>query len=274
MLSIYIDKIMSTEKLIKDMQAEIEELKMKNKKLESLLSNVLNSNGYPAVNKEPETFDECVNNEQIINLFNKGRDINEYRTANPNEKNLKPIHKVKDDIVKLSLLISHGADINSRTYNEGETVLHLCARDNCVNSCHMLIAIGTDVNEKDYTGTTPIFNAIENPEIMRILIDAGADINVANYDGITPFMLAVTTNNIGACHYLINNGANINITYLGGITPLIYAVCKGYIEIVKLLIEHGADVNGVTENNMRPLNYAEDEAIKELLIKAGATTIL
>ena len=262
---------MITDLEYKDMKTELEDLRSKNKQLENMLSELLNRAGYPDIeDNQPKTFDECETDEQIKWLIGKGRDINEFITSDPNEKNLKPIHKAKDNLIKLSLLVSNGADINGKTYNEGETVLHICARDNCVDSCHMLIAIGADVNSKDYRGTTPLFNAIDNPEILRILLAANADINAVNYDGLTPFLLAVITNNIGACYYLAEHGADINVRHIGGITPLIYAVCKKYTDIVKMLIEKGADINTPSDKGYKPIQYCEDADIRKLLINAGA----
>ena len=263
---------MSTDR-IAELETENEELKQKIQRLENMLRELFNSPIYYPSIDDIHTYDECSSQEQIEYLRNKGRDINEYRTKNPDEHNLKPIHAVCDDIQKLTLLIANDVDINGKTYNEGKTALHLCVENGRLEACRILIAGGADVNARDYSNSTPLFAALDNSEILSLLLSSGANVNVFNNDHMTPLFVAVVKNNVGACIQLIRKGADINICNHKGITPLIYSIYENQSELVKVLIENGADVNMKSIQGLTPLMCAvimNNLNTVQLLIDYGA----
>ena len=71
---------------------------------------------------------------------------------------------------------------------EGQTLLHIAACSNCVESVKFFLEKGLDIDAKndDDKGFTPLMNAAysnDNTEVIQFLIDKGADINALTSDG-------------------------------------------------------------------------------------------
>lgn len=110
------------------------------------------------------------------------------------------------------LLHNDPARLNSFS-DDGWTPLHLAVFFGRVNTTHVLLAAGADLNAVSHTEerVTPLHSALANPHnaaLAQVLIDAGADISV---------------------------------TQLRGYTPLHYAAANGLDAIVRRLLEQGAD---------------------------------
>jgi ankyrin repeat protein len=62
------------------------------------------------------------------------------------------------------------------------------AWDGNIEAVKQHIAAGSDLNQKNASGTTPIENAATSgqPDVVRVLIEAGADVNSRNDEGGTP----------------------------------------------------------------------------------------
>ena len=69
---------------------------------------------------------------------------------------------------------------------------------------------------------------------------------------------------------LLEKGADVNARNTAGWTPLLHAAQFSSSEIVELLIEKGADVNARGTLGMTPLSVCSHDAVKQLLIDAGA----
>ena len=59
------------------------------------------------------------------------------------------------------LLVMHGAQVNARRFDGGETPLHWAARSGHTKVADMLLAQGADVNATDEKGTTPLVCAAD-----------------------------------------------------------------------------------------------------------------
>ena len=99
----------------------------------------------------------------------------------------------KRDKANLNLvndLITLGANLDWQN-EDGETMLHKCARWNSPEIARMLLDAGADVNVQDGDGWTALHvSAFNNSlEIARMLIDAGADKTIPNNDGELPYEL-------------------------------------------------------------------------------------
>ena len=102
----------------------------------------------------------------------------------------------KRDKANLNLvrdLITLGANLDWQN-EDGQTVLHKCARWNSPEIARMLLDAGADVNVQDGDGWTALHvSAFNNRlEITQVLIDAGADKTIPNNDGELPYELAKT----------------------------------------------------------------------------------
>ena len=124
----------------------------------------------------------------------------------------------------------------------------------------ILISEGADVNSKTKDGDTPLLLACERDhlEIATLLIEKGADVNARDTDGRTPLMMAAVKSTPEIVQLLIEKGAEVNAKMDFGWTPLMQAAQHSYMpEIVQLLLEKGADVNakndwGSTPTRSRP----------------------
>ena len=100
----------------------------------------------------------------------------------------------KRDKANLNLvrdLITLGANLDWQN-EDGQTVLHKCARWNSPEIARMLLDAGADVNVQDGDGWTALHVCAFNNsiEITQVLIDAGADKTIPNNDGELPYELA------------------------------------------------------------------------------------
>ncbi len=90
------------------------------------------------------------------------------------------------------LLLSKGADVNSKT-NNGWTALHWAGsmKDKPIVA-RLLLSNGADVNARTSDGRTPLHIAAKNQaeEVATLLISSGAEVNAKDNEGITPFDLA------------------------------------------------------------------------------------
>ena len=63
---------------------------------------------------------------------------------------------------------------------EGQTLLHIAAKSNCVESVKFFLEKGLDIEASDDVGFTPLMCAAcsnDSTEVIQFLIDKGADIN-------------------------------------------------------------------------------------------------
>jgi len=123
---------------------------------------------------------------------------------------------------------------------------------------------------------TPLTIAAENGDAatVRTLLARGADVDGKDSHGLTPLVRAARRGHFDAALALLDGGADPNrydsVRTRPGWSPLMNAVHKSQGRIVQLLIEHGADVNARSADGTSPLALAEDEAITDMLVAAGA----
>lgn len=110
----------------------------------------------------------------------------------------------------------------------------------------ILIALGENVNDKDYMGFTPLHIAVAHHEdkiipVVKFLIQNGADVNARDktYD-ITP-LHSVT--NAKVAQILIEAGAKVNPKDKEGKTPLCSAIEFGDKDIIEILRKYGGVCN-------------------------------
>ncbi|RUS74442.1 hypothetical protein EGW08_017807 [Elysia chlorotica] len=119
----------------------------------------------------------------------------------------------------------------------------------------------------------PLFMALDDSRMLKVLLDLGADINICVHpSGHTPLMHAAVKNDVPLVETLLSFNADKCVESKDH-TALTLACQKNKIEVVTALLRHGVDVNQVTQSKQSALwcsLQAKNLALTELLIKHGA----
>lgn len=88
--------------------------------------------------------------------------------------------------------------------------IHLAALQGNVEAVQQHIAAGSDLNEKDAWGSTPLIiaAAFGNTDVVRALIEGGVDLNLRNNEGATALHTAAFLCRTEIVQALLDNGAN------------------------------------------------------------------
>ncbi|AAR83496.1 CNPV150 ankyrin repeat protein [Canarypox virus] len=169
-------------------------------------------------------------------------------------------------------------DINDQDTYEIPPI-HYAIETRDIETLKVLISKGADVNTRDIDNDVPLYKAMNitdnqiHNEIVDILLRNGADLNITNNYHFTPLHEAVFTSHWLTVKKLIYHGANINAKDETGKTPLHYSRNK---QITKLLIQHGADMNLQDVYGYSPMYsmFNSPESINVLLDNGANANIL
>ncbi|MCJ8339501.1 MAG: ankyrin repeat domain-containing protein [Pseudomonadales bacterium] len=203
--------------------------------------------------------------------------------ANPDTQtssNLSPLYvaitKRQPEILKL--LLAAGAKVNTLNGANNETALLKAIKDHNQTAVKQLLAAGADSNIANKYGVTPLFRAINDLPMVKLLLASGADIHAkVTSKQRTALHEAIAKGNIEVIRLLLAAGAKPNVYSLAGKTPLHlasqYTVGNAYM--VKLLVTAGANVNlqETSENKYIPLYLAANNgnySQVDQLLKLGA----
>jgi ankyrin repeat protein len=82
-----------------------------------------------------------------------------------------------------------------------------------------------------------------NAEEVRLHIAHGSNLNEKNVDGSTPLITAATFGHAEAVEALVEGGADLNLANNDGSTALISAAFLCRTEVVQVLLDSGVDTN-------------------------------
>jgi hypothetical protein len=100
--------------------------------------------------------------------------------------------------------------------------LHVAALQGSIDEIQKHIKAGSDLNEKDEYGSSPLIIAVTfgKNEVARALIEAGADMKITNNEGSTPLHIAAFLCRTEIVEALLDNGADKNLRNNSGATAL------------------------------------------------------
>ena len=105
-----------------------------------------------------------------------------------------------------------------------------------------LIENGSNVNEMDEDGRTPLYSSIKYPKIAKALIDNGCSLSSIDIYERTPLTYACQrVAPFKTIELLISSGSDVNANDKFKETPLFHSSMKGRIDVVDLLLQNGAD---------------------------------
>lgn len=183
-----------------------------------------------------------------------------------------PLHRAcakgSDDACKT--LITHGASVHARTYNN-MTPLHHAAFSGNMSIINQLIEAGSDINAQEKEGMTPLIIAAfkAHRDIVLRLLQLNALVNVQDRDGDTALHSASQQSDwTDVVTQLLDRGASINLKNKKKITPLHFAAFNNNTSVAALLISKGADVWAQDDKGDIPLLVAKDDQTKQVLRNA------
>jgi len=195
-------------------------------------------------------------------LIEKGADVNVKAVDGAT-----PLHHVATTEIA-ELLIEKGADVNVKD-RKGRTPLDFAVTGKRAETEELIRKNGGERGEYKM----PIYQAanIGDLETVEKLLESGTDVNQKNRQGYTPLMAAGTKE---IAEFLISKGASVNESTIFG-TALHEAVNSRRYEVAKVLLENGASVDAKTNVGKTPLDMAikwKQKKIANLLRKHASKT--
>lgn len=89
-----------------------------------------------------------------------------------------------DNIDAVMLLHQHGAKLDAKD-DMNRTALHFAADYGAIKCMKYLIDNGLSHRSVDATGKTPLFNAVNHPDCLKLLLSEGAEVNIRGRSGNT-----------------------------------------------------------------------------------------
>ena len=129
----------------------------------------------------------------------------------------------------------------------------------------LITAIGCSRNEKSATQVPPEPPSVSlheaavvgNTKAIRQHIAAGSNLNQKDSYGSSPLIAAITFGVVDSAQALIDGGADLNLTNNEGSTPLHIAAFLCHADIVRALLEAGADRELVNQAGHTALETVE-----------------
>ncbi|KAK5999061.1 putative ankyrin repeat protein [Cladobotryum mycophilum] len=153
-----------------------------------------------------------------------------------------------EDQPMLVLLLSHGADLNSRRDGQKKPLIHAVQQGNS-RAVKLLLASGADPDVVDEYGRTALSHvrhfhlfsqssSREMVEVAKLLLESGANPDARCYKGRTPLSyLCQDLESIDVVKLLVDTGrVDVNSQCGCGTTPLSYAAMRHNVEGVSLLL--------------------------------------
>ncbi|XP_034722215.1 ankyrin repeat and SOCS box protein 2-like, partial [Etheostoma cragini] len=174
--------------------------------------------------------------------------------------------------VIVGTLLNHGALVNLSCTRQRCTALHEAAcRDN-VDICVLLLASGADLEFRDVSGITPLFNAAQSGQLaaLHFLLAHGADINSRAADGATSLYEATKNGHGEIVELLLSQNADANVPGKTGLLPLHIAAQRGSDTLVSLLLPVTSRA-AVRRSGISPLHLAaernRDDVLEQLIME-------
>ncbi|KAM9720280.1 ankyrin repeat and SOCS box protein 10 isoform 1-T1 [Menidia menidia] len=175
------------------------------------------------------------------------------------EDGLMPLHVCTspESLECAKYLLQYGAAISGGSVDEGDTPLHVAARNGLQDHVELYLRYGAALDKRNNEGLTALNAACSQPQelhdlaryfrVCRTLLEAGADVHTADQDKHTPLHMACKNVNPDIVDLLLARGAWVNEMDYGGEAPMhnvlkvvCYKVAHEPERIVRALLNHGS----------------------------------
>lgn len=161
----------------------------------------------------------------------------------PKDRSYLPDAAKDGDDERIIALLKDGYPVDLAS-NVGTTALGYAAQRGHLRTVRLLLDSGSNVNLKNYFGSTPLLLAVCNNQdlaMVKYLMQRGAQLKDRDDLGTTPLMCASEHGNVSVVKFLLDKNAEINARNRVGQTALFYAAREGKFLTVKLLLQNGAN---------------------------------
>ncbi len=187
---------------------------------------------------------------------------------------------LKEDIERIERLLEAGASPNKNT-KDGKSPLHYAVRLGNTAIADMLLEHGAALNPRDKALQTPLFEALQAPEPLKMLdylIKNKADCDIPNDAGRIPLHIAAETAGPEIIRRLLEDTGNPNRPDNKGYQPLHLAAQSNTVEAVQAVLFERVAVFSAVNDGDTCLHLAaartDSTAVAEYLLKTEAAGLV
>eukprot|EP00163_Fabomonas_tropica_P030734 TRINITY_DN7081_c0_g1_i2.p1 TRINITY_DN7081_c0_g1~~TRINITY_DN7081_c0_g1_i2.p1 ORF type:complete len:1308 (+),score=122.01 TRINITY_DN7081_c0_g1_i2:275-4198(+) len=180
----------------------------------------------------------------------------------------------REEVVRKAL--ERHVDVNYRNQGTGHTLLHEAARQGHHNIVSLLIEHGADIDSvtEDRERNTVIACAVKsgNVQLIAMIAEMTSNLSVCNANGHSLVHIAVLTNNVRCLRQVLDYKLDFDSGDNLERTPLFIAAEYRYVDMAKALLDAGANKYIPSREGDTPFRIAlvkQDEKVVALLAESG-----
>ena len=157
-----------------------------------------------------------------------------------------------NDIILAQLAKDPKLDLTRYYFDDGWTPQHLCAINGFAPCLKILLASGTQMNERLASdGSTPLMLAAYagHTAAVTALLDAGASLLTTCNRGFTALHYAASGGKTNICSLLVDRGADVSVVNPMGYSAMLMAACAGKTEVVAFFLSN--TTSGINETEAK-----------------------
>lgn len=200
--------------------------------------------------------------------------------------NFSPLHHAaeRNNSRLVRTLLQYGACSKEKSYRDKWTPLHAAVSSNSLDAAKLLLEHGVDLEAKDSSGCTVLFEAVGLGclPMIELLLHHGSNVHTMDKHGKSLLFHALesmrfldpeTVELTNIIRILLDRGCSVKSTDEYGRSPLYYLPQMATREICELLVNHGAELNLRDINGETQLHFAAKDgntAVIEWLLEQEA----
>ncbi|KUI54183.1 Ankyrin-1 [Cytospora mali] len=164
------------------------------------------------------------------------------------------------DLVKCLLQLGASVDVSD---GDGISPLHVASHVGSEVLLKLLLTKDHDLEWRTQRGETPLFWALENADMCKLLLEIGARPDATDNSGFTPLMVATLNDHIDTVRVLLEYNARVDLSVgedkerFAGYSPVHLASAAGNTETLKLLADSGAPLGHPNKRGACPIHLIE-----------------